>query len=357
MKISLLAAKTRRAKRRQAQYWSITRRHKRQEQLNKLINTIRKRREGVFELPPVPHLPPPPKISPPEKKNIGVWIPDGLQELIDKHYEKITAVRIAEGRIGDIALSTRLANVLGHYKINGLERIIGMQTSPLPKWRNFGKKTFEELIEVIGQIADEIERTGQIPFHPEIGAWIPEDLKQLISLHYKIITELPIINGQLEAVELSTRAANALRYNGIRKVGGIVRLQKNPARIWRNFGEKSSKELIEALRMAATQIVENGPARPSAAVSLRNIEEILSSLRPKQKQIIEMRYGFSCSGRFHTLEEAGQALGLTKERTRQIIEKTRKILKLPSGKKKLRGMRQSIIKVAPSCWKTEQSSA
>jgi RNA polymerase primary sigma factor len=50
------------------------------------------------------------------------------------------------------------------------------------------------------------------------------------------------------------------------------------------------------------------------------IREILNDLSPKERKILEMRYGLE-DGVMRTLEEVGQEFGVTRERIRQIEAK------------------------------------
>lgn len=63
------------------------------------------------------------------------------------------------------------------------------------------------------------------------------------------------------------------------------------------------------------------------------IKEVLDTLNPKEKKILELRYGLN-DGVQHTLEEVGQEFGVTRERIRQIEAKVHE--KLRSNEKILR---------------------
>lgn len=64
----------------------------------------------------------------------------------------------------------------------------------------------------------------------------------------------------------------------------------------------------------------------------RTVDAALTELTPREANIIRLRFGIG-HDRDHTLEEIGQAYGLTRERIRQIEFKAlRKLLKMPSGK-------------------------
>jgi len=61
----------------------------------------------------------------------------------------------------------------------------------------------------------------------------------------------------------------------------------------------------------------------------KNIRKLLAGLTPKEEAIIRLRYGIG-TAREHTLEEVGEAVGLTRERVRQIEMKALGRLKGPA---------------------------
>ncbi len=74
------------------------------------------------------------------------------------------------------------------------------------------------------------------------------------------------------------------------------------------------------------------PSRIVQLELLKNyVSEIIDELQPREKKILEMRFGLT-DGITHTLEEVGQEFGVTRERIRQIeakaLEKTRKSHKI-----------------------------
>lgn len=67
----------------------------------------------------------------------------------------------------------------------------------------------------------------------------------------------------------------------------------------------------------------------------KEIEDALKGLGERQKFVLKYRFGF-IDGQFHTLDEAGKILGLTRERVRQIEARSLRILRSPTNSRKLR---------------------
>lgn len=65
------------------------------------------------------------------------------------------------------------------------------------------------------------------------------------------------------------------------------------------------------------------------------IKEVIDTLSPRQRRVIELRFGLDC-GEERTLEEVGKELCVTRERIRQIQEKALLRLRHPSRSRKLK---------------------
>jgi RNA polymerase primary sigma factor len=78
---------------------------------------------------------------------------------------------------------------------------------------------------------------------------------------------------------------------------------------------------------------------PSEEVDLtllsEEIEELMSTLTPREARILTMRYGLS-GGREYTLKEVGKKFGLTRERIRQIEQEALRKLRHPRRSRRLR---------------------
>ncbi|MGL5917938.1 MAG: sigma-70 family RNA polymerase sigma factor [Cetobacterium sp.] len=57
------------------------------------------------------------------------------------------------------------------------------------------------------------------------------------------------------------------------------------------------------------------------AISTEQIDNILNKLNDREKQILKLRFGFD-GNQIHTLEDIGQSFSITRERVRQIEQKT-----------------------------------
>ena len=65
------------------------------------------------------------------------------------------------------------------------------------------------------------------------------------------------------------------------------------------------------------------------------VEEVLSTLTPREARILRLRYGLH-NGHSHTLEEVGRKFGLTRERIRQIEVEALRRLRHPRRSRQLR---------------------
>ena len=116
------------------------------------------------------------------------------------------------------------------------------------------------------------------------------------------------------------------------RVDQIMRIAQEPMSLETPIGSEEDSYLGDFIR-------DETMLEPDAAASKRLLREqmqaILDSLNHRERQVLEMRFGLK-DGRGHTLEEVGQAFGVTRERIRQIEAKALRKLRHPLRSRKLR---------------------
>ncbi|MBN1874321.1 MAG: sigma-70 family RNA polymerase sigma factor [Anaerolineae bacterium] len=117
-----------------------------------------------------------------------------------------------------------------------------------------------------------------------------------------------------------------------RKVQWMLRVSWQPLSLERPVGDEEDSELSTFIEDEQT------PTPPDTAYQamLRDrIEEVMSTLSPREVRILRMRFGLQ-NGRSYTLEEVGQKFGLTRERIRQIEGQALRRLRHPSRSRDLK---------------------
>ena len=117
-----------------------------------------------------------------------------------------------------------------------------------------------------------------------------------------------------------------------RKVQWMMRVSWRPLSLETPVGEDEDTELGSFVKDDSTPT----PTQTAYQNLLRDkIEEVLSTLSPREARILRLRFGLH-NGRPYTLEEVGQKFGLTRERIRQIEGKALRRLRHPRRARQLR---------------------
>lgn len=116
------------------------------------------------------------------------------------------------------------------------------------------------------------------------------------------------------------------------KARGIIRISQEPMSLDVPVGSEDTGMLGDFIEDETIL----GPADATSNQLLKEqLHSILNSLSKRERAVLEMRFGLK-DGESHTLEEVGQALGVTRERVRQIESKALRKLRHPGHRRKLR---------------------
>jgi RNA polymerase primary sigma factor len=116
------------------------------------------------------------------------------------------------------------------------------------------------------------------------------------------------------------------------KVQRIIRISQEPMSLEMPVGSEDSGELGDFIEDETVP----GPVDATSNQLLKEqLYVILDSLSERERAVLEMRFGLK-DGESHTLEEVGQAFGVTRERVRQIESKALRKLRHPGHRRKLR---------------------
>jgi RNA polymerase primary sigma factor len=116
------------------------------------------------------------------------------------------------------------------------------------------------------------------------------------------------------------------------KVRMVLKIAKEPISLESPVGEEEDSALGDFIE-------DKNAVNPQDATLSSNLAEntrkVLSTLSPREEQVLKMRFGIGKSGN-HTLEEVGQDFEVTRERIRQIEAKALRKLRHPSRSRLLK---------------------
>jgi RNA polymerase primary sigma factor len=116
------------------------------------------------------------------------------------------------------------------------------------------------------------------------------------------------------------------------RVEQIMRIAQEPMSLETPVGSEEDSYLGDFIKDESMPEPDDAASQQLLREQLRTI---LNSLNHRERQVLEMRFGLK-DGQSHTLEEVGQAFGVTRERIRQIEAKALRKLRHPLRSRKLR---------------------
>ena len=121
------------------------------------------------------------------------------------------------------------------------------------------------------------------------------------------------------------------------KVRKVMKVTKEPISLETPVGDENDSQLEQFINDENIKL----PDENAYSYALKNaMKELLTSLTPREAQILRMRFGIDMNTD-HTLEEVGKQFDVTRERIRQIEAKALKKLRQPSRASLLRSFLDS----------------
>ena len=157
---------------------------------------------------------------------------------------------------------------------------------------------------------------------------IPVHMVETINKVKKVSSQLLHKNGHDPSAEEIAEELDM----PIDKVREIMRVAQEPVSLETPIGEEEDSPLGDFIEDS------DAPAPADAAshtLLKEQLEDVLSTLTPREKKVLELRFGLE-DGRNRTLEEVGKEFNVTRERIRQIEAKALRKLRHPSRSKRLK---------------------
>jgi len=166
-------------------------------------------------------------------------------------------------------------------------------------------------------IADQ-GRTIRVPVH------MGDQINKLIRVSHQLTQELgrdPAPEELAEALEIP-----------VKKAEQMIQVARRPISLETPTDEDEDSVLGDFIE-------DEDSVQPAEVVTYnllkKQIQDILSTLPPREVRILQLRYGL-LDGQSYTLEEVGKKLGVTRERVRQIEAQALSRLRHPTHSRKLR---------------------
>ncbi len=157
---------------------------------------------------------------------------------------------------------------------------------------------------------------------------IPVHMVETINKYKKIERQL---EQKYERAILPEEVAKEMGID-VEKARQIVKIAQKTSSIEAPVGKEEDTRMKEFIEDKKTL----SPFEAASQELLKgHIMEVLNSLSPREKRVLELRFGLT-DGRARTLEEVGKEFGVTRERIRQIEAKALRKLRHPSRSRLLK---------------------
>lgn len=157
---------------------------------------------------------------------------------------------------------------------------------------------------------------------------IPVHMVETINKYKKLSRKLSQDLGRKPSDE---EVANAMEVS-IEKYREVVKISQEPISLETPIGREDDSRLGDIIEDRDSEVPVNSVTNE---LLRQDLTRVLKTLNPKEQEVLVMRFGLD-DGKQKTLEEVGQAFGVTRERIRQIESKALRKLRHPNRNKTLR---------------------
>ena len=161
-------------------------------------------------------------------------------------------------------------------------------------------------------------RTIRVPVH------MVETINKMVRIQRQMTLEL---NREPSEEEIAKKMGIS-----VDKVREVMKISQDPVSLETPIGEEDDSHLGDFVPDERTMSPEEYATNE---ILKEEINEVLSTLQPREQQVLELRFGL-IDGTCYTLEEVGKRFNVTRERIRQIEAKALRKLRHPSRSKKLK---------------------
>ncbi len=228
-------------------------------------------------------------------------------------------------------LSVRASNCLAKANITDEQQLIEAFTTLdcLLALRNCGRKTAEEIWTFLTNLKTccvpnynwETEITSS-NLTDEPSAETQSVFIPLLNVKVSIYIWENLQKTPINSIQWSVRTGDVINQQGLQRLAEIAELSPKQWLRFRNFGRKSLTEIQETVnKIIANPNVIDPKAEHSAAIpQIQTLAElgrtVFQRLQTRQQEIV--KYYYSYEGTRKNLQQIGEALGITRERVRQI---------------------------------------
>ncbi len=221
----------------------------------------------------------------------------------------------ARGKLlSSFSISVRLEHIFESLGLRLVSDLHGRTISEFRRCRNCGKKSLDELQELVGLIQHQHHATGA---GSQIGAVVQEETVSVAAGAFFVPVKLREV--EIADLPMSVRLDGALQQKSVRCLGDLHGVRINELKAIGNCGRKTVSELILLIeRTAAGEFSSAIEIAWDPAGLVRTIDELVAALSDRNEEILILRLGGK-NDDVLTLEEVGAKFGLTRERVRQIV--------------------------------------